>query len=349
MARCTWKKHTLDFIRPSGTSRGVLHTKDAWFLLCEEDGFSQPAIGECSIIQGLSPDPMDTYEHTLDTVCQWLNHQGDKPDLRAYPSIRFGLEMLEKDRATRGSKHWFPSAFTAGEANMRINGLIWMGTPEFMKQQVRAKVAGGFTCIKLKIGAIDFGQELAMLEWIRSEYSEQDLELRVDANGAFPVTEALEKLSRLSELDLHSIEQPIKAGQLEDMAELCARTPLPIALDEELIGINDPLEMKDLVEITQPQYIVLKPSLLGGWAATDAWIEAAEAQDVGWWITSALESNIGLSAIAQYTYTKDVFLPQGLGTGALYSNNFDCPLYLQGQFVHWATGDGWNLSPLQNE
>lgn len=289
---------------------------------------------------------MDSYESKLDEVCTWLNGQGPEPDLRAYPSIRFGVEMLQKDLEAKGSKLLFESRFTQGEDQMLINGLIWMGEPDFMKDQVRQKVDDDFGCIKLKIGAIDFEQELDILKWIRSEYSEQDLELRVDANGAFTIEDALEKLSRLSELDLHSIEQPIQPRQLQEMAGLCARTPLPIALDEELIGIHDPAEMTDLLNIIQPQYIILKPSLTGGFQATDDWINAAESQDIGWWVTSALESNVGLSAITQYTYTKGVVMPQGLGTGALYSNNFVCPLYLQGPQIGWAVEGQWNVSTL---
>lgn len=347
MASAYWKKYTLQFQKASGTSRGVLRTKTSWFLIWEQDDFEYPAVGECSIIEGLSPDPMDEIEVKLHEVCHWLNQgQLNRPDLSAFPSIRFGLEMLQEDRKAKGSKRLFPNAFTYGNTGMKINGLIWMNPIDRMKKDVKEKVEQGFDCIKIKIGALDFEQEIAFLEWIRKEFKDEKLELRVDANGAFKPQEALEKLNRLSEFDLHSIEQPIAARQWDEMARLCDSSPVPIALDEELIGINRVGTKEIVLDTINPQYIILKPSLIGGWLSSDEWITVAKQRNIGWWATSALESNVGLNAIAQYTFSKDVDLPQGLGTGSLYTNNLDSPLYIQGQFIRYNTKEHWNFTPL---
>ncbi|MDO4230146.1 MAG: o-succinylbenzoate synthase, partial [Capnocytophaga sp.] len=234
------------------------------------------------------------------------------------------------------SDNWynlFPSDFTAGKDKIPINGLIWMGTPDFMKAQIKEKIAQGFNCIKMKIGAIDFQQEYQILKNLRNEFSAKDIEIRVDANGAFLPKNALEKIKQLSDLELHSIEQPIKAGQHEAMANLCEQTPLPIALDEELIGIFDHTMKTAVLEQIKPQYIILKPSLIGGYKNSEEWIYLAEKQQIGWWITSALESNIGLNAIAQWTYTLKNPMPQGLGTGALYTNNIPSSLFVENGFL----------------
>ena len=235
--------------------------------------------------------------------------------------------------------------FTKGEP-LPINGLIWMGDLSFMKQQVAAKLEEGFTCLKLKIGALDFQEELGMLKEIRSEFSAGDLEIRVDANGAFPVESALERLKRLSELQLHSIEQPIGAGQTDQMAELCDRTPLPIALDEELIGCLKTESKSELLKTIRPQYIILKPSLVGGYSGSEEWIRLAEKYNSGWWVTSALESNIGLNAIAQWTSTLGVDMPQGLGTGSLFTNNFDSPLQVRKGSLQYNRGKSWDIQKI---
>jgi L-alanine-DL-glutamate epimerase-like enolase superfamily enzyme len=219
-----------------------------------------------------------------------------------------------------------------------------MGPEAFMKKQIMERIDNGFGCIKLKIGAIDFQTELDLLKSIRKEFSANDIELRVDANGAFKPNETLEKLKRLSEYQLHSIEQPIKQGQLEEMAKLCAKTPLPIALDEELIGVFSEEKKKNLLEVIQPQYIILKPTLIGGWSGSDSWIKLAEAQSIPWWITSALESNVGLNAIAQYTFTKKNKMPQGLGTGSLFTNNFDAPLQVKNGTLRYKNNLNWNFN-----
>jgi len=322
-------KHILNFKRPSGTSRGVLTSKETFFLVIEQEG--KKGIGECNLFRGLSADDVPDYEAKLQWVEQHL-HLGEKAlleELKTFPSIQFGVEQAFRSVA---APHWyglFPSNFTKGKDAIPINGLIWMGSPDFMKAQIKEKLAQGFRCIKMKIGAIDFEEEYRILKALRNEFSANDIEIRVDANGAFQASEALRYLERLATLQLHSIEQPIRAGQWEAMAELCEQTPLAIALDEELIGIFTREEKQRLLRDIQPQYIILKPSLIGGYSGSEEWITLAETLGIGWWVTSALESNIGLNAIAQWTYTLHSPMPQGLGTGALYTNNIPFPLYVE--------------------
>lgn len=325
-------KHTLIFKQASGTSRGVLHTKNSWIIELFDD--SNPAIigkGEASIIENLSPDWNTDYENQLLKICQDVNtHVANNfSDLHLFPSIQFALESAFIDLKNGGKEIYFPSDFTDGKASIPINGLIWMGSKEFMEQQIREKIENGYSCLKLKIGAINFQDELDLIKSIRGKFSKNEIELRVDANGAFSVNDAQQKLEQLSKFDLHSIEQPIKQSQPESMKKLCASTPLPIALDEELIGVNSVDQKSELLTFIQPQYIILKPSLVGGFQSSDEWISIAEKNKIDWWITSALESNIGLNAIAQYTFTKNNSMPQGLGTGQLYSNNFPSGLVIE--------------------
>ncbi len=317
------QKYTLTFKRPSGTSRGVLTQKDSWFLSIWETSIPEiTGVGEASIIKTLSPDWSASYENKLHAVAGKINYFIDHPDeLKDYPSILFAMETALLDLKNGGKGLLFPSAFTRKEASIPINGLIWMGSEAFMHEQIEEKIDAGFNCIKMKIGAIDFENEISLLASIRQRYSASQMELRVDANGAFSVDEAPLKLKRLAELDLHSIEQPIKQGQVAAMRDLCKNTPLPIALDEELIGITAIAKKRELLTTIQPHYIILKPSLIGGLSGTDDWIKVAEENAINWWITSALESNVGLNAIAQYTFTKNSPLPQGLGTGQLFTNN----------------------------
>lgn len=340
--KLTYKKHTLKFKRPSGTSRGVMSTKETWFLFIQ-DG-SKTGIGECGILRGLSIDDCPDYEEKLKCVCENI-HLGEQKlydSLNEFPSIQMGLETAFLSLKAKNTFELYPSKFTEGDALIPINGLVWMGDKEFMSLQIKEKIALGFKCIKMKIGAIDFETEMELLKGIRKEFSEKEIELRVDANGAFSPNEALEKLKRLSDLDLHSIEQPIKADQWQEMAKLCEQTPLPIALDEELIGVFDESNKKKLLQTIKPQFIILKPSLIGGFRASDTWIELAENQNCGWWITSALESNVGLNAIAQYTFTKSSKLPQGLGTGSLYTNNIDAPLEVNNGFLKYNPKLKWS-------
>ncbi|MFC2504791.1 MAG: o-succinylbenzoate synthase [Capnocytophaga ochracea] len=322
-------KHILNFKRPSGTSRGVLTSKETFFLVIEQE--EKKGIGECNLFRGLSADDVPDYEAKLQWVEQHL-HLGEKAlleELKTFPSIQFGVEQAFRSVVAPQWYELFPSNFTKGKDAIPINGLIWMGSPDFMKAQIKEKLAQDFRCIKMKIGAIDFEEEYRILKALRNEFSASDIEIRVDANGAFQATEALRYLERLATLQLHSIEQPIRAGQWEAMAELCELTPLPIALDEELIGIFTREEKQRLLREIQPQYIILKPSLIGGYSGSEEWITLAETLGIGWWVTSALESNIGLNAIAQWTYTLRNPMPQGLGTGTLYTNNIPFPLYVE--------------------
>lgn len=312
-------KKTFQFKRPSGTSRGVLTEKHAWFLeIWNEDNPDIIGTGECSIIPGLSPDYEndEQYEQKLISVCNDIPQ-----DLTGFPSIQFGLETALLDLKNGGKGIIFDNDFTNGKQKIAINGLIWMGDESFMQEQIEQKIAEGFTTIKLKIGAIDFESEIALLKSIRSRFSSEQITLRVDANGAFSFEESLNKLAQLSELNIHSIEQPIKAGQWKEMSQLCSSTPLPIALDEELIGINLIEDKIKLLEVISPQYIILKPSLHGGIKGCKEWIKIAEKLNISWWMTSALESNVGLNAICQFTAEYNNNLPQGLGTGSLYVEN----------------------------
>lgn len=325
----TYQKYILDFKQASGTSRGVLKTKETWFITIKNN--NKLGIGECGLFRGLSIDDRADYEDKLEWVCKNINLSLNELllELEEFPSIQFGIETAFKSIENQNTFELFPSKFTKGEDSICINGLIWMGSEAFMKQQIKEKIEAGFNCIKMKIGAIDFKKEINLLKSIRTHFTSKDITLRVDANGAFSPFDALEKLKMLSDLDLHSIEQPIKQRQIQEMALLCDKTPLPIALDEELIGVFSVTNKTELLQTIKPQYIILKPSLVGGFQGSDAWIETAEKNNIGWWITSALESNIGLNAIAQYTYKKNNTLPQGLGTGGLFTNNFDSPLEVE--------------------
>lgn len=320
-----FRKYVLDFKQPSGTSRGVLRQKETYFIEIR-DG-ERNGIGECGLFRGLSYDDVPHYETQLQKVCVALEKGNDISALcAAFPSIQMGVEMATRSLAAETPFHIYDTPFSSGKESIPINGLVWMGSLDFMRQQVFDKIEQGFDCIKLKIGALDFEQECQLLGEIRARYAADNVTLRVDANGAFGVDEALEKLQLLAQYDLHSIEQPIAAGQHQAMKNLCAQTPLPIALDEELIGVLDVADKDALLAYIQPQYIILKPSLVGGFAASEEWIRLAAARNIGWWATSALESNIGLNAIAQWTATQHTTTPQGLGTGGLFTNNIDSPL-----------------------
>lgn len=333
--------YTLHFKRPAATSRGVYHDHKIWYVVVYSvSDPEQWGIGECAPLFDLSCDYNEDYEQILTDFCKKLEEDGklNMEELRTYPSILFGLETALRHYEQKSFKLW-DTPFSDGKAGIPINGLIWMGDYRYMLEQIEAKMQQGFRCIKLKIGAINFDEEIELLRHIRNRYSAKEITLRVDANGAFSPDDALDKLKRLSQLDLHSIEQPIRAGQWEEMARLAASTPLPIALDEEMIGVNQPDEKKRLLETIKPQYIILKPTLHGGISGTTEWIELAEQLNIDWWITSALESNIGLNAIAQWCSTFDNPLPQGLGTGALYTNNIEMPLSIQGDCL-WYDPEG---------
>lgn len=325
------QERTLHFKQPAGTSRGVYTTRKIW-LVYLSDG-KKTGMGECAPLPDLSCDVRNDYEEVLEGFCQKLCESGeiDYEAMRDYPSMLFGLET-----ALLNLQHgdiMFDTAFSRGEVGIPINGLVWMGNYDEMLQRMEEKLEKGFHCVKLKIGAIDFDQELDLVKRIRDRFSFHEVELRLDANGAFPYEEALYKLELLSQYAIHSIEQPIKAQQWALMAELCRESPLPIALDEELIGVND-LEMKHhMLNIIKPRYIILKPSLHGGMQGCREWIKTARDMGIGSWITSALESNIGLNAIAQFAadvYGNHITMPQGLGTGQLFTDNIPMPLEIRG-------------------
>ncbi|TGV04026.1 o-succinylbenzoate synthase [Flavivirga rizhaonensis] len=344
MIVASYKKYILNFKHASGTSRGILKTKETWFLILKFE--DKQGIGECGLFRGLSADDRSDYEETLQWLCENINNDLDDllSELIEFPSIQFGLETAFKSLESQNKFELFPSKFIQSNDFIPINGLIWMGTEAFMKQQIKEKLDAGFSCIKMKIGAIDFQTEINLIKSIRKEFTSKDIELRVDANGAFLPSEALEKLKILSDFDLHSIEQPIKQGQIEVMTQLCIDTPLPIALDEELIGIFSVTNKQKLLQTINPQYIILKPSLVGGFKGSNEWIDIAEQQQTGWWITSALESNIGLNAIAQYTYSKQSKMPQGLGTGGLFTNNFESPLQVKNGTLQYNNSIKWNIN-----
>jgi o-succinylbenzoate synthase len=344
MINASYNQYTLKFKQASGTSRGILKTKETWFLILQQNG--NRGVGECGLFRGLSIDDRPDYQQKLKWVCQNINLGLDflLTELVEFPSIQFGLETAFKSLESSNTFELFPSKFTQSQDSIAINGLIWMGSEAFMKSQIEAKLKSGFNCIKMKIGAIDFQTEIRLLKSIRKQFSSKDVELRVDANGAFHPNEALEKLKILSDLNLHSIEQPIKQGQLETMALLCEQSPLPIALDEELIGVFSVINKQKVLQTINPHYIILKPSLVGGFQGSDGWINLAEKQNIGWWITSALESNVGLNAIAQYTYIKNNNLPQGLGTGSLFTNNFESPLQVKNGKLQYNINRKWEFN-----
>lgn len=324
----------LQFKRPAGTSRGVLTTKHSWLIHLEENGIE--GIGECSIIPDLSPDYQgnEHYESLLNQTINQINSgeitaQNCCKLLRETPSILFGVECAFLDLRNGGKRIYFDNAFAKGQQQIPINGLIWMGDKLFMSEQIEEKLRTGFTTIKMKIGAIDFDTEFELLEQIRANFSPETITLRVDANGAFSPEQAAGVLQKLADLNIHSIEQPIKAGQWNAMRDLCRSTPTPIALDEELIGVYSLQQKRVLLDTIQPQYIILKPSLHGGIAGCKEWIELAENRGIDWWMTSALESNIGLKAICQFTAEFNNPLPQGLGTGSLYETNFPTDLVVK--------------------
>lgn len=340
--------YTLHFKRAAKTSRNTLIQKPTYFIKIINKG-GNTGWGEINLFKGLSADDRSDFIPMLKQLrsnpaiisTQWHNQ------LLHYPAIRFGVETALHSLQSPQPFDLFSSDFSQGKVGIPINGLIWMGNKDYLQQQIRQKLEAGFSCLKMKIGALDFETEYTMIKAIRKVYSTKDLELRVDANGAFSTKEALPKLEQLSKLQLHSIEQPIRQGQTEALRLLCQNTPLPIALDEELIGIYPVEEKTELLQFVRPQYIILKPALLGGWQASEEWIQAAEKQQIGWWVTSALESNIGLNAIAQWTAqlnTKGLF--QGLGTGSLYSNNIASPLQVKGEQLVYSKDKKWDTSML---
>lgn len=342
--------HTLHFIQPAGTSRGVYTTRQSYYVTLSDDNVpGSVGIGECATLPDLSCDamPPKEYERILKGFCDDLCQSGkiDKEAMRPYPSMLFGLETAKRQLDNGGGIDLFNTPFGKGEEGITINGLIWMGTFDEMFQRLEAKLKAGFHCVKLKIGAIDFEKELRLIQHIRQHFSRKEVELRVDANGGFTPDNAMQRLEALAKYDIHSIEQPIRQHQWKEMARLCKNSPLPIALDEELIGVNDLTEKNGLLDTIQPQDIILKPSLHGGISGTREWIKLAKERGIGSWITSALESNIGLNAIAQLTadiYGPHITMAQGLGTGQLFSDNIPMPLEIRGEQL-WVNNTNRNI------
>lgn len=340
--KASFEQYKLKFKNPSGTSRGVLTEKNTYFVTIEED--EKKYLGECGLFQGLSFDDRSNYEEKLNWACENIELGIEElwNQLREWPSIQFGLEQAFQSMSTNRynddytdiyNPDLYESSFSTGDVGIQTNGLIWMGTVDFMRQQIKDKLAIGFKCIKIKIG-VDWENEHKILQQLREEFSAEELELRVDANGGFSFEEAKVVLQQLADLKIHSIEQPIKAGKIEQMKELCATTPTPIALDEELIGVINQEDKVKLLDTIKPQYIILKPSLVGGIRGSLEWINAADTFEIPFWITSALESNVGLNAIAQWTAILYPEMPQGLGTGGLFTNNLPSRLELKGEFLY---------------
>ena len=350
-------KYTLQFRFEAGTSRGILTEKTSYVVrLLDEEDPSVVGYGECGPLKGLSYDDRPDFEEQLQFYCNEFNAMDlqlfswnvgivlSQVISQAFPSILFGFETAMLDFLAGGNQLISPSDFTDGKRALPINGLIWMGNPAFMRQQIEEKLASGYTTLKLKIGAIDFEQECELLAMLRDRFTPGQLTLRVDANGAFKPAEAMAKLERLATYGLHSIEQPIRQGQTDLMADLCRHSPVPIALDEELIGQMEYVHKFRLLKKIQPQFVILKPTLLGGMRHCDEWIELAGRLNIGWWITSALESNIGLNAIAQYTAQFKNLIPQGLGTGQLYHNNVVSPLVIDNGHLRFDPAQAWDFS-----
>jgi o-succinylbenzoate synthase len=354
-----YQPYVLKFKFEAGTSRGVLTEKKTWLIRVSDA--EQPDVvgyGECGPISGLSMDDTPDFEAKLQEICSLFNSlaldifpfnlpivlQQLIPD--QLPSIRFGIETALLDYLNGGKKVYFSNDFSRNAKGIDINGLVWMGSEDFMNRQIEEKIGAGYTTLKMKVGAMDFEQECRVLERVRSRFSERQITLRVDANGAFTPENVFERLNRLADFSLHSIEQPIAPGQLELMAQVAAASPIPVALDEELIGKMEYMQKFALLKRILPPYIILKPTLLGGFQQCREWIEIAQRLSIGWWITSALESNLGLTSIAQFTAQYDISLPQGLGTGQLYHNNFLSPLHISNGKLYSDNGAAWDLTHL---
>ena len=349
--------YTLKFTFDAGTSRGVLREKKNYFIVIDDEHSGRSGIGECGPLVGLSIDDFKDYHIRLDRLSKTIKQDSlqsilshiqeflDHSIPNEWPAARFGFETALLDLKYGGIRKITDNPFYDKGTPISINGLVWMGDADFMNKQIRNKINAGFHVIKIKVGAIDFDAECRLLEMIRREFG-TSVEIRLDANGAFSPKEAMDKLNSLSQFDIHSIEQPIRAGQWEDMAKICRESPIDIALDEELIGISNVEDKQNLLETISPKFIILKPTLVGGLLASEEWINIAQSMNIGWWLTSALESNIGLNAIAQYASYKNVNLPQGLGTGQLYHNNIPSPLFIENGSLHYNTKQPWQLDEI---
>lgn len=350
MLRARFHKYTLHFRFLARTSRESMTQRHTYYLhLWDDSNPEVEGIGECNLFRGLSAEDTPDYERRLQRFCDEAGDAHAVDNVRDCSSILFGFETAKADLNNGGVRQPFPCQWSIGGASIPINGLVWMGDRKLMADRIREKLDAGFKCLKLKIGGIRFEDELDLLEMVRREFSQSDLQIRLDANGAFSPADALEKLDRLSKYSIHSIEQPIRAGQLREMSELCKKSPLPIALDEELIGVREMGQKAALLDGLRPQYIILKPALCGGFCHADEWIAEAQRLGIGWWSTSALESNVGLNAIAQWLGgkmgDKGLEMPQGLGTGALYVDNVQSPLKLEGDRLLYDASVSWGRIP----
>lgn len=345
--KAAYAPYRLIFKAPAGTSRGVLRYKDTYFLkVWDESNPDVFGLGECALYKGLSREDTPQYEDKLRELC--FNICNDvATDLSDYSSLQFGFETALYDFSNGGRRVIADTDFVKGKSTIPINGLVWMGTFDEMSARIEDKLAAGFSTIKLKIGAIDFESELALVKSLRARFSKESLTIRVDANGGFSPDDALDKLNRLSAYDIHSCEQPIKANQWNEMRKICAKSPIPIALDEELIGVSDTLTMFALLREIAPQYLIIKPSLMGGFDGAINWLKMAKLMNIGAWFTSALESNVGLNAIAQMVSRLNPLIPQGLGTGALFTNNIDSPLYQKNDYLAYNPEGTWTLPEMQ--
>ncbi len=347
MIKLSLLAYRLHFHRPAITSRSIMKTRTSWFLLLDTES-GKRGIGECAPLEGLSKEYDDTFEEKIQAFVDEINLSQDL-DPKYYlhfPSFRFALETAIASAQAESPQVFFPGNFTKGKEGIRINGLIWMGTYQSMKEQITSKLNQGFSCLKLKIGAIRWQDELDLLQSIRRDFPPNRLELRLDANGAFAEEDAEIKLREAERFGIHSIEQPIEVGNREAMYRLCRKAIIPIALDEELLTCYQLEEKKQVLDDIQPQYIILKPGLIGGFDSSQEWISEADKRFIPWWITSALESNLGLNAIAQFSSNFNNKLPQGLGTGMLYSNNFSSPLEIEGEYLYYRPDKNWDIDAL---
>ncbi len=349
MLQASWKEIQLTPAFPLGTSKGTITSRTVWYLIAWDDARPQVrGVGEAALFPGHSREYPSDVKVKLMELCAYTGDWEERlrTDLVEVPSVRFAVEQCLRDLAVSGTKELFPSVFTLGRRGIPINGLVWMGDKATMRERIRVQIDAGSSCVKMKIGALRIDDELELLRELRREHPARELTIRVDANGAFDQRNVMDVLHRLAELEVESIEQPIGPGLYEAMSELCAKSPLPIALDEDLIGLNT-IELKaDLLDQVRPSYIVIKPSLVGGWVASREWIDLANARGIGWWITSALESSIGLNAVAQFTATLGTTMPQGLGTGRIYSNNIPSPLVVEKGHLFHRPERAWDLTML---
>ncbi len=353
MIRIRSCKYNLKFKFDAGTSRGVMKDRDVWYVMISDPERNITGWGECAPLKGLSLDFSPEFQVLLDKFCKnaeaLLNEKKKAGEVLSqipvvFPSIKTGIETALLDYTHGGRRQIFENGFYDGEIKLPVNGLVWMGNIDFMQHQVENKLSEGYSCIKIKIGAIDFESEIELIRKIRNKYNPDEIIIRTDANGAFSPEEVYSKLDKLFKLGIHSIEQPLKAEYKDQLAELCVNSPIPIALDESLIGQSDSKEK--LLDYIKPAYIIIKPTLLGGFAESADWIDLAERKKIGWWITSALESNIGLNAVCQFTAQYPVNTTQGLGTGNLYHNNINSPLSAGGGTIQYSKNKRWDLDPI---